>query len=105
MEAIDILYGLLLFLAGGFILIILSIIFGWKKSALLAYLLWLLGGFGILGLHRFYIGKIGTGILWLITGGMFGIGALIDLFTLGTQVQVYNQAKDIKNSLGNTSPN
>lgn len=35
--------------------------------------------FGILGIHRFYVGKIGTGILQIITLGGLGIWALIDL--------------------------
>jgi TM2 domain-containing membrane protein YozV len=34
---------------------------------------------GVLGIHRFYVGKILTGILMLITGGGFGIWWLIDL--------------------------
>ena len=66
------------------------------KSKGVAYLLWLISIFGWLGIHRFYLGKIGTGIIWIFTGGLFGIGSLIDLFTLGGKVEQYNTNQELK---------
>jgi hypothetical protein len=39
---------------------------------------------GYLGIHRFYVGKIASGILWLCTGGLFGVGYIIDLILIAT---------------------
>ena len=37
---------------------------------------------GFLGIHRFYVGKAGTGFLYLITVGFFGVGIFIDFIMI-----------------------
>lgn len=46
---------------------------------------------GVFGIHRFYLGKYVTGILYLLTLGLFGIGLLYDLWTLNGQISETNQ--------------
>ncbi len=52
------------------------------KSRTVALLLCLF--LGVLGIHRFYVDKIGTGLLYLCTYGLFGIGPFIDLILILT---------------------
>ena len=51
-----------------------------KKNKMVALLLCIF--LGVLGVHRFYVGKIGTGLLYLFTGGLFGIGWIIDIILI-----------------------
>ncbi len=46
---------------------------------------------GIFGVHRMYMGKWISGLLYLITGGVFGLGVLYDFWTLNDQVSVTNR--------------
>ena len=52
---------------------------------------WILLTFlGLFGIHRFYMGKWVTGIVYLLSGGIFGIGYLYDFWTLNDQVSLIN---------------
>jgi TM2 domain-containing membrane protein YozV len=55
-------------------------------------LFWL---FGLFGLHRFYQGKFATGILYILTFGIFGIGYLFDLLTLNEQISELNASRQM----------
>lgn len=43
---------------------------------------WLSFFFGYLGIHRYYVGKVGTGILYNVTFGLFGIGSFVDFIKI-----------------------
>jgi TM2 domain-containing membrane protein YozV len=45
---------------------------------------------GVFGIHRMYLGKWPTGILYLLTMGLLGVGVLYDFWTLNDQVAVVN---------------
>lgn len=52
---------------------------------------WILLTFlGFFGIHRFYMGKYLTGLLYLLTAGLAGIGILYDYWTLNEQVSEVN---------------
>ncbi|MDE0959605.1 MAG: TM2 domain-containing protein [Planctomycetota bacterium] len=52
---------------------------------------------GYLGVHRFYVGKVGTGLLMLFTLGGFGIWAFIDLILIVTGGFTDSEGLPIKN--------
>ncbi len=56
------------------------------KSTRTGYGLWCLGLLGICGVHRFYLGRIVSGVIWLLTFGLLGIGQLIDLVLIPKMV-------------------
>ena len=55
-------------------------------------LAWILLTFlGVFGVHRFYMGKIITGLIYLLTLGLFGLGLLYDFLTLNGQISDKNR--------------
>ncbi|AGA91065.1 putative membrane protein [Thioflavicoccus mobilis 8321] len=54
-------------------------------------LAWILLTFlGLFGVHRFYLGKWLTGLIWLLTGGLFLLGYVYDYWTLNDQIDESN---------------
>jgi TM2 domain-containing membrane protein YozV len=53
---------------------------------------WILLTFGgIFGVHRLYMGKVVTFLVYLVTGGLFGLGVLYDYWTLNEQISLVNK--------------
>ena len=63
-----------------------------KRELWIVYLLWFF--LGLIGVHKFYLNKFGWGILYILTGGIFLIGWIVDLFTIPMQVRAYNEQID-----------
>ena len=68
------------------------------KSTGTSYLLWLRCLIGVCGIHRLYNGRIITGVIWLLTGGLFLIGQIIDLFLIPGMAERANAefARDVR---------
>lgn len=60
------------------------------RSTGMAYLLWSLCFFGFAGIHRFYLGKPVSGLIWFLTWGLFGIGQIVDLLLIPEMVESQN---------------
>ncbi len=67
-----------------------------KNTALLMWFAWI---FGFAGIHRIYLGKPVTGIIYLLTWGLLGVGQVIDLLTMRSLVEGANRRE-----LGGTAP-
>jgi TM2 domain-containing membrane protein YozV len=57
----------------------------------MAYGLWALCIVGVAGVHRFYAGRYITGVIWLFTWGILGLGLLIDLFLIPGMIEKKNR--------------
>lgn len=62
-----------------------------RRSFVVAYLLWFF--LGLLGIHRFYLGRPVSGVIWLLTGGLLGVGWLIDLVWTAVMVEDENRLR------------
>ena len=58
-----------------------------RKKLSMAYVLWAAGFFGFAGLHRIYMGRPISGVLWLMTLGLCGVGQLIDLMFMPRMIE------------------
>lgn len=70
------------------------------RSLALSYGLWCLSLVGICGIHRIYNRKPVSGLLWLFTFGVCGIGQLVDLLLIPGMVEGVNRQLILTNGSG-----
>lgn len=66
-----------------------------KKSYLITLLLAIF--LGVFGVHRFYVGKVWTGIVYLLTAGLFGVGYIVDIVFIILGLFTDSKGTQIKN--------
>jgi len=66
-----------------------------RQQVMIAYLLWASFFFGICGIHRFYAGRWLSGLLWLCTGGLCGVGQIIDLVFIPRMIEDHNAGRNV----------
>ena len=59
----------------------------------MGYILWLACFIGFCGIHRFYAGKWVSGAIWLVTGGLCGIGQIVALFLMDDLIKEGNRSR------------
>lgn len=60
----------------------MAMMYGPTKSKTVALILCIIGFFGLGGLHRMYVGKVGSGVLYFLTYGLCGVGTILDLISI-----------------------
>jgi len=66
-----------------------------EREPVWAYALWFGWFLGIAGVHRFYTGRYISGMIWLLTGGLCGVGQVIDLFFIPRMVEDHNHGREV----------
>jgi len=72
-----------------------------RKDPMLLLVLALIGFFGVAGIHRFFVGHIGMGILYFLTAGLCFIGTIVDMINYKNFAFEYNRkiAQEVKAEL------
>ena len=66
-----------------------------ERNVAIAYVLWLPSFFGVCGLHRLYAGRWVSGLIWLFTGGLCGVGQFIDLLFIPLMIEDHNHGRTV----------
>lgn len=72
-----------------------------RKEPQIILLTAIIGFFGVAGIHRFIIGHVGMGLLYLLTGGLCAIGTIVDLINYKNLAFEYNRdvAREVQSLL------